>query len=46
MDYQKLILPVRGRAVKAIYRENTIPGMASFTEEFVFRYGSFAKKVS
>jgi hypothetical protein len=25
MDYQKLILPIRGRTVHAIYRENTIP---------------------
>jgi hypothetical protein len=25
MDYQKLILPTRGRSVRAIYRENTIP---------------------
>lgn len=25
MDYQKLIIPIRGRTVRAIYRENTIP---------------------
>lgn len=25
MDFEKLILPTRGRVVKAIYRENTIP---------------------
>jgi hypothetical protein len=25
MDYQKLILPTRGRTVRAVYRENTIP---------------------
>lgn len=25
MDYQNLIIPIKGKAVKAIYRENTIP---------------------